>query len=198
MKTLIRKGLFVAIMCGTLTSYASSVEPIVSAKESDQKMVTLVFRDWDRQEVKLSIKSKNREVLHSEDLHVSRLYYKKYDLKALQYGQYALEVENENVVSIMPFEINKNGISFIKAHEHKVYKPYIRQREQFTDIMFRGCEYNATRVLVFNDSGQLLQKLKVKAGQNIEKILDFSQLPSGEYRLTFSQGHHRFDYYINV
>jgi len=192
MKTLIKQSLIVALLYATLTSYASSVDPLVKVEESENKIFTLFLNDLNLQKVQIFIKDKNGLILHSEDLSQNSRCIKKYDLRALPLGEYLLEIENESLIKMMPFAVKKFEVSFLKKEEIKIFKPYIRQRGKFIDIMFKGDENNATRVIIYNEDGLVLKREKLPAGENFERIYDMSILTKGSYLISFQQGNREF------
>lgn len=196
MKTLIKQSLIVTALCATLTGYASSVEPIVRVEESETKSFTLILNNNGFQHVQIFIKDMTGEVLHSENLDSQPGYFKKYNLKQLPQGTYSLEIEDDHMVKIIPFEVCKSVVTFDKNEESKVFKPYIRQRGQLLDVMFYGNNNNPAKVLIFDESGNLLQRDKFKRGDGVEKIYDFSQVPAGKYTVNLNSGDRFFSQII--
>ena len=198
MKTLIKQSLLVAVICATLTSYASSVEPLVRVEESKSKVFTLILNDLNLQQVQIFIKDENDVILYEEDLNITSGYLKKYDLNQLPKGDYVLEIESRNVIKVIPFEVSGATLFFDETRENKIFKPYIRQRGGFIDVMFKGSEVDATQVSIYDEDGQLLKKERMPAGSNIERIYDLSQLPNGKYSITFQRANRVFQQEVEL
>lgn len=192
MKTLIKQSLIVALLCVTLTSYASSVEPLVKVDETKTKIFTLFLNEVNLQPVQVFIKDRNGLTLYSEDLSQTYKCIKKYDLRALPLGEYVLEIENEMLVKSMPFKVKKFEVAFLRDQEVKIFKPYVRQRGQFIDVMFQGDGINATKVTIYDEDGRALRREKLPAGENMERIYDLSILKKGSYSINFQQGQREF------
>lgn len=198
MKTLIKQSLVVVTLCAALTSYASSVESLVMVKEADEKAFSLIVSSLNPQQFQIFIKDKNDVTLYEENLQVGSGISKKYNLKALPRGNYFLEVINEQVIKTMPFEISESQVFFDPSNETEIYKPFIRQRGKMVDVMFKGADKSATKVMIFNNHGHLLLKEKIKAGSDLERIYDFSNLPKGTYEISFFRGHIEFHEKITI
>ncbi|MEL7003737.1 MAG: hypothetical protein AAFN93_13525, partial [Bacteroidota bacterium] len=72
------------------------------------------------------------------------------------------------------------------------FKPYVRQRGQFIDVMFQGDGINATKVTIYDEDGRALRREKLPAGENMERIYDLSILKKGSYSINFQQGQREF------
>ena len=198
MKTLIKHSLIVAVLFTTLTSYASGVEPLVKVEGKDNKAFTLKMNDLKSQQVKIVIKDNNGIILHTEELNVNTEYFKKYDLTALPTGDYTLEVEDQSIVKVMPFEVTNSDVLFSEENETKVFKPVLRQRGTMVDVMYKTIESKSTRITIYDEEGNLLENKKIAAGQNVETIFDFSNLNNGSYSINFHNGDRVFSQEIAI
>lgn len=198
MKTLIKHSLIVAVLFTSLTSYASGVEPLVKVEGKDNKTFTLFMNDLKSQQVKIFIKDENGIVLHKEELNINAGYFKKYDLSALPNGSYVLEVEDQSIVKVMPFQVSKSNVEFSNENKTEVFKPYLRQRGTMVDAMFRSFENKPTTVTIYDSEGNILENEKIAAGENVEKIFDFSNVNAGTYRIDFHNGDRTFSKEVSI
>lgn len=192
MKTLIKQSFVVVVLFATLTSYASSVDPLVKVKESENKVFTLILSDLNLQEVRIFIKDKNGEILYKEGLKITSGCIKQYDVKALPTGDYILEIENSQIIKSMPFEVRKSNVLFLRSEETEVFKPFVRQRGKMIDVMFKASGDVPTKVIIYDENGRILKKNKTSSGIDIERIYDFSLLPKGTYQISFQRGDREF------
>lgn len=198
MKTLIKHSLIVAVVFTSLMSYASGVEPLVRVVGKNDKTFTLFLNDLKSQQVKVFIKDENGIVLHNEDLNTNTGYFKKFDLSALPSGEYTLEVEDETIIKVMPFNVSISAVNFSKGDETEVFKPHLRLRGNMVDVMFYAVEQRPTVVTVYDVDGNLLKNDRVAAGQNFEKVFDFSNVESGTYSINFHNGNRIFTEEVEI
>jgi len=198
MKTLIKHSLIVAVLFTSVTSYASGVEPLVKVEGKDNKTFTLFMNDLTSQQVKVFIKDENGIVLHKEGLNTSAGYFKKFDLSALPNGAYTLEVEDESIVKVMPFNVSSSTVDFSEENDTEIFKPYLRLRGDMVDVMFKAVENRPTVVTVYDVNGNLLENNKIAAGQNVEKMFDFSNVEAGLYSINFHNGSRTFTKQVEI
>ena len=198
MKTLIKQSLIVALMTATLTSYAASVEPLVKVVGDESKVFTLIWSEVNLRQAHVFIKDKNGVVLYEEDLNAEANFQRRFDLRALPKGDYILEVENQTMLKIMPFQVKRSDIQFSKGEEKLIFKPYLRARGMEVDVMLMADSGKSTKVQIHDAAGTLLHTERVPAGESIEKIFDFSNHQSGNFTFRFFRGGRTFSQNIEL
>ena len=121
MKT-IKKTVLVALMLGTLTSYANGT---INSEEN----ITKVTLNDVKKGHQLYIKDSQNQVLYKETLKKSGSFVKRFDFKYLEDGAYFLEIHKSFETVKTPFTIKKGIVFFNNDKEVRIFKPVVRLKE---------------------------------------------------------------------
>jgi hypothetical protein len=120
MKTLFKKILILALMFGTLTSYANL--RINEAKFYPKK---LHFDDVKKGH-HFSVKNNSGKIIYTEIVNKTGAYTTDYDLANLKDGLYTVELNKDFEINIKTFAVTSGTVTFIGNTDHTVYKPSFR------------------------------------------------------------------------
>jgi hypothetical protein len=177
MKTIIRKSLLVALMFGTLTSYATGTT--FTERNSIEEKVTL---SNVKKGQRWFIKSSKGKVIHEEIIKSNGSYNKDFDFASLENGYYTLEVNKDFQIDISPFTIVSNEVIFHKEAEKTIFKPVVRTDKNRVLISKLDFETNALRVVIYYEN-EIIFKETVKGGDVLRRIYALQENKKGDYKV---------------
>jgi hypothetical protein len=177
MKTTIRKSLLVALMFGTLTSYATGT--VLTESNSIEEKVTL---SNVKKGQRWSIKSLKGKVLHEEIIKSNGSFNKNFDFTSLENGYYTLEVNKDFQIDITPFTIVSGEAMFHKKAEKTIFKPVVRTDKNRVLISKLNFETNALRVVIYYEN-EIIFKETVKGGDVLRRVYALQENKKGDYKV---------------
>ena len=120
MKTLFKKILVLAVMSGTLTSYAN-----LKLNEATFHPKELRF-DNGKKGHHFSIKNNSGKTIYTEIVSKTGDYITNYDLASLKNGLYTVELNKDFEINIKTFAVTSGIVTFIENTDHTIYKPSFR------------------------------------------------------------------------
>lgn len=177
MKTTIRKSLLVALMFGTLTSYATGTT--FTERNSIEEKVTL---NNVKKGQRWFIKSSKGKVLHEEVIQSNGSFNEDFDFTTLENGYYTLEVNKDFQIEITPFTIVSGEVMFHKKAEETIFKPVIRTDKNKILISKLDFETNALKVVIYYEN-EIIFKETVKGGDILKRVYALQENKKGDYKV---------------
>lgn len=179
MKNLIRKSLFVATLFVALVVKATTIEPNLNIKVVEAKFVNLELMNTDGAST-IFIKDNLGEVLFTDNF-IGSSYSKKYDLSTLPVGSYLLEIYGNTKIRRINFKVLNDKI---EINDSNVYlKPSIRIKDEKVYISHLALNDQTMKITVFDDDSNIIYNVKLMGRMDLGKILNFSKLAEGTYRI---------------
>ncbi len=142
----------------------------------------LLWIPADENALKVRLIDQNQVELYAEKLYASD-FRRNLDLSNLPNGVYHVEIDGKQ--RVLKQELIKNKQGLFLDNKAVVFKPRViafEENEKMIRLTFNNPTSNRSSVKVYDSEGNLVTKMK--NGENyFNKVLDFSQLPQGEYSI---------------
>lgn len=125
MRTTIKKSLLVALMFGTLISYANEIT--TPTNSVDVKKVKIEYKSVKKGNA-LTIINQNGLIIYKQVIENTGTYSKVFDLTNLENGFYTTELEKDFEIFIKKIEVKNGLVTFLKKENTKIFKPVIRTK----------------------------------------------------------------------
>ncbi len=169
--------------------------PYVKLKGTDEKMLTLYAGPFDSEQVTLRLKDALGSTLYEEDFAIEGNLHKRYDLRNIKAGDYYFEIEDENKITVNPFEIVRNKLIVAQDLNMVMAKPAITFKGNgIYEVHLDNKEARPVYVYITNAEGTVILKEKLGSEKEIKKYYDFSKLEGMSYSVQVRQGQRTFDH----
>jgi hypothetical protein len=177
MKTTIKKYLIVAFLFGTFISYAI---------ENSNTINTVLVKKFkiEYKEVKkghtLTIKDENKITLYKEEIKNSGDYYKQFDFTNLKDGLYTTELEKDFEIIIKKIKIDNGLVNYIEEDTTKIFKPYIRLKNDLLLISKISFKKEPIKVQLFYKD-TMIHSEKFEGEAVLNRVYKLSKIEKGKY-----------------
>jgi len=171
---------------------------IKTNKEKEPKVTVISFKEV-KLGSKLSIKDMNGIVLYKESIRKSGDYSKGFDLTSLPNGDYIFELDTKLKITIIPFNVVSNQVTFKKEEESTIYKPYIRVKDFRVYVSRLSFEKSPIEYKIyFKDNNELVLSEKFENESQVKRIYDFSTSKKGNYVFVFKSNGRTFTQTVKI
>lgn len=176
MKTVIRKSIIVALMLGTLSSYATGTVIVDNKSEMSTSLVNV------KKGQHIYIKNAEGKVLHEEVIEKTGSFEKGFNFKSLQNGYYTLEVNKDFQIQVLPFTVISGKATFYSKEGKTIFKPVVRTREN--KVMVSKLDFEATplQVTLYFD-GEVILRETLKGEKVLKRVYNLRKDIKGEYKM---------------
>ena len=193
MKRVIKKNLIVtALLFATLISNANDGNIIVKDK------ITNLTYDYVKEGSILSIKDTNGLILYKETIKKNGAYAKGFDLTSLPDGNYVFEMDEEVEISIIPFEVTNNEVSFKKEKQTIINKPIIIDKNMKIFLSKLSLKEQPMKVEIYYENGDKVLSEVLDKRQSLSRIYDFRSSVKGEYKIVLDTEGRQFIEYVKI
>lgn len=174
MKLFTTRVLLVALMLGTLTSFANN-------SDLGAKKIKIAFTDVKKGH-ELTIKNYEGIILHSEEVEREGDLVKIFDFSKLENGNYTLELEKDFEIIIKSIKVNNDGILFDETSKKMIFKPVVRTKNNLLMISKISFDKKPTNVtLFFND--EIILSETVVSEDLLNRIYKLDENQKGDYKV---------------
>lgn len=177
MKT-IKKTILVALMFGTLVSYANE-NLIINYNEKGTKVELKDVKKGNQ----IVIKDSYNHVLYKQTINNNGSYRKSFNFSSLKNGKYYLEVIKEFKIISTPFLIKFGKASFKNKDLKTTYKPFIKIKDNKILISKLNTDASNMKVNIYYNGNQILSE-KVTGGNTLHRIYSLDKKYNGDYVVT--------------
>lgn len=179
MKTM-RKVLLTAVMVMASTLViANDTKPSVKVEKVGMKSVVVSTKGLGEATAHIQLKDENGSVLYSAQSEKGQKFAKRFDLAALEAGNYTIEVENELSFTATPISINADSAWVNADDQITIIKPVIRQNGEKLDIIVPTENNNEVSITIFDSNFRKLTSESF-SGEALKRF-DLSKLKQGSY-----------------
>ena len=189
MKRLAKTSLVIVVMFTTMLSFAN--EFTILTKEKTKEITHVTFENVKRGSL-LLIKDHYGMVLFKELIENSGEYSKGFDLTALPNGNYYFELDKEVEIKIIPFVVVSNVVTFDKAKETIINKPFVRFKGGRLLVSKLALENQPLDIKIYNKDSYLIYSEKLMDGKILERIYDVSKVEKGHYKIVMTSDGRKF------
>lgn len=180
MKKTIKNFAVVALMFGTLVSYANN-KTNTTETTVGKNTVKVEFKNVKEGHI-LNIKNNKGVVVYKKEVEKSGTFSKLFNLSALENGNYSAELVKDFEIEIKNFEVKNGLVTFFNTSSEKIFKPVIRSKGNF--IYVSKIEFNNKPLEVdiyYNDEIVLSETLKGDGKEILKRAYQLSDSKSGDY-----------------
>lgn len=179
MKTM-RKVLLTAVMVMASTFViANDTKPSVKVEKVGMKSVVVSTKGLGEATAHIQLKDENGSVLYSAQSEEGQKFAKRFDLAALEAGNYTIEVENELSFTATPLSINADSAWINADDQITIIKPVIRQNGEKLDIILPTENSDEVSITIFDSNFRKLTSESFN-GEALKRF-DLSKLKQGSY-----------------
>ena len=182
MKTIIKKSLVVALMLGTLISYAK--EGIISNDNDAKETVKIEFKDVKKGQV-LTIKDSEGVTIYNKEIKSEGNYSKIFNFSALGNGKYTAELNKDFEIVIKQFYVKNGLVTFLNNKNEKVFKPVIRAEGNLVYLSKIAFNNQPLNVVIYYNNEKILSET-IKGGKILKRVYKLSKNQSGNYRVVIN------------
>lgn len=185
MKKTIKNFTVVALMFGTLVSYANN-KTNTTETTVGKNTVKVEFKNVKEGHI-LNIKNDNGEVVYKKEVKKSGTFSKIFNLSALENGNYSAELVKDFEIEIKNFEVKNGLVTFFDSNSEKIFKPVIRSEGNL--IYVSKIEFNDKPLEVdiyYNDEIVLSETLKGNGNEILKRAYKLSDSKSGDYTIVIN------------
>ncbi|AUC21249.1 hypothetical protein BTO15_03620 [Polaribacter sejongensis] len=187
-----KKIILVALMFGTLISYANENINTEDAK----KTVKVEFNNVKKGQT-LTIKNSNGLTVYNNEIQNSGDYSKTFDFSALENGIYSAELNKDFEIVIKQFYVENGLVTFLNNKDEKIFKPIIRTEGELllvSKINFNNEPLKVT--LYYNDEAVLSETLS--GDKILKRVYKLSQKETGIYKVIVSSDERTYSKEFNI
>lgn len=174
MKSFKTRVVLVALMLGTLTSFAKNSELGV-------KKIKIAFNDVKKGH-ELTIKNNEGVILHSEEVERKGDLVKVFDFSKLENGNYTLELEKDFEIIIKSIKVNNDTIFFDKTSKIMIFKPVVRTKNNLLMISKVSFDKKPLDVtILFND--EVILSETVISEDLLNRVYKLDENQKGSYKV---------------
>ncbi len=144
----------------------------------------------------LLIKDKFGKVLFRDSITSSSTYHKTFNLELVPNGIYYLNLDNESRIQTTAIAKTNSGLE-IEKESRFVFKPSFKIKDKQIRVLLTNPEQKKTFLNIYDSSGILVGNLYSKE-LVLKKTLDFSNVPSGKYRIEIEINGQNFTKVVNL
>lgn len=175
-----RKVLLTAVMVMASTLViANDTKPSVKVEKVGTKSVVVYTQGLGEATTHIQLKDENGSILYSAQSEKGQKFAKRFDLNALEAGNYTIEVENEMSFTATPLSINTDSAWVKGADQVTIIKPVIRQNGEKLDIILPTENDDKVSVTIFDSNFRKLTSESFN-GEALKRF-DLSKLKQGSY-----------------
>jgi len=187
-----------ATIFATTLSFANEVSLTTIKNDADKTSLTLTDV---KQGNLLSIKDENGITLYKESIEKTGIYTKGFDLTALPNGKYSFEIDKDVEISMIPFTVAPEGVSFNKADEKVVYKPVTRVVGNLLYVTKLSLDETPLTIDIYDgsntSSSEPIHTETIENSKIIERVYKLTNLEHGNFEVVYHTDGRTFSKSIN-
>lgn len=176
-KTIIRTTVLVALMFGTLTSYATGTT-LVEKTRIEAKVELVNVKKGQH----LYIIDSKGEILYHEKIQRNGTFTKNFDFTALKDGEYTIEVNKDFQIDVTPFSVKSGKAIFNKKEEKVIFKPVVRTDNHKVLVSKFDFEAAPIHVTIYYE-GDVIFEETVRGGNVLHRVYKLRKEIKGDYRV---------------
>ncbi|WP_249983660.1 hypothetical protein [Polaribacter sp. Z022] len=179
MKTNMKSILLVALMFGTLISYANN--DTNSTNNKAKKTVKVEFKNV-RKGQSLTIKNDKGVSVYNQEIAASGNFSRTFDFSALENGVYTAELNKDFEIIIKEFYVKNGLVTFLNNSNTKLFKPVIRAKENLIYVSKLDFNNKPLNVVIYYN-GEAILSDNIKGDDLLKRTYKLSENKKGEYKV---------------
>ena len=182
MRTTIKKSLLVALMFGTLISYAN--ENTTPTNTVEVKRVKVEYKAVKKGHA-LTIKTENGLIIYNQIIEKSGTYSKVFDLTNLEDGVYTTELNKDFEIHIKKIEVKNGFVTFLKKENKIIFKPVIRTEGDLLLISKINFNEEPLKIILYYNNDVIFSEI-VKEKELLNRVYKLSKNEEGTYKVVIN------------
>ncbi|MCC8360349.1 T9SS type A sorting domain-containing protein [Salinimicrobium sediminilitoris] len=129
--------------------------------------------------------------LFKDDLLKDGQYNKSLHLEMIPHGIYFLKVDKRFATRVWKIKKSSKGVEIV-GKSATISKPHFRVQQERVGVFMTNTQEGRVDLSVEDKHGEVLAQIR-ESGKLFQKILDFSNVPSGEYLIKVNKGQEKFE-----
>lgn len=177
MKKLVNRSLLVALMLGSLSSYASET---YFEKGTNNGVITTSKNVKKR--THLFIKTVTGKVVHEQTINVTNTGINDLDTSSLKDGYYTLEINKDFEIDVLNFTVVKGEAIFHKETEKTIFKPVLRNEKNKILVSKLDFEGDPMKIAIYHENEVIYRD--IVEGENLmKKVYVLQENIKGTYKV---------------
>lgn len=193
-KKLLKGSLLVAFMLMCQLNYSNDT---VILKNDKKRNVTSILIETVKEGSTLSIKDIYEQTLFTDKVDKTGIYAKSFDFSNLPDGEYKIEFEKQDEITIIPFTVENNLIVRSKK-DIKIAKPTVEIKNDLVFVSHHSDQQNPMTIKIYYEGNDLAFSERIKDSENINRVYDFSTSKKGHYTILINYNNRTFRNHILV
>ncbi len=168
MKLLIKNLFILAVMFGTLTSYANETLEVVPASNYVKKGNLI------------SVADATGMVIYSGTVNYTGALTSLFNFTQLKDGQYTVEITKDFEIEINTIEVKNHLVSYLNANRKVIFKPVVRKENSKVLISKLDLESDSMDVELYYE-GDLILSETVKGSKILNRVYQLDESLRGNY-----------------
>lgn len=188
------KLFFVALVLGISMSAKASDGWAVTV-DAKQNLVVEIKKNL--QKATLTLQDQDGNIYFKDGLMDKESYTKSMNMEGLPDGTYYVKFENEYNIFTEVVTKAGNSIEVKKDTDEVIFKPSFKTEGKVVKFLFTNPKEEQTEVKVLDASGELVGMLSARSTV-VQRSFDFSNVPSGTYRIKVDSGAKHFTQEVKI
>jgi hypothetical protein len=194
MRATIKTILVVALMFGTLISYAD--DKIKNSNATEASKVKVEF-NYVKEGQSLVIKNKDAVTIYKQAIKTSGFYSQTFDLTNLEDGIYTTEIEKDFESIVKKIKVKNGFVTYLSEKSNKVYKPIIRKEGDL--LIVSKIEFNKEPLkITLYYKGQIILSDKIEGTDVLNGVYKLSENEIGDYKVVINTGNRTYTKYFTI
>ena len=195
MKTIKKITLVVALMFGTLISYATEITtPTTNTVEA--KRVKVEYKAVKKGH-SLTIKTENGLIIYNQIIERPGTYSKVFDLTNLEDGIYTTELDKDFEIHVKKIEVKNGFVTFLKKENKVIFKPVIRTKGDLLLISKITFNKEPLKIVLYYDNDIIFSE--TLAGKELQnRVYKLSKTERKAYKVIINTGNRTYTKYFTL
>ena len=180
MKATIKRSLLVALMFGTLISYANE-NTTPTTNTVDAKRVKVEYKTVKKGH-SLTIKTENGLIIYNQIVERPGTYSKVFDLTNLEDGLYTTELDKDFEIHIKKIKVQNGFVTFLKKENKVIFKPVIRTQGDLLLISKIAFNKEPLKIVLYYDNDIILSET-LEGKELLNRVYKLSKSERGAYKV---------------
>ena len=190
MKNLLKISLLSVALLSSVVAFSSNKINIKIASKA-AKVLMLTIDEVTSGET-INIRDYEGEILFSDTIKDSGIYFKTLSVYELPTGMYFIENITDEKISVTPIMVNEKEVKLMKAYEETYLAPEITLEGDTLKVLVSNDSNALVSISVYDNNGTLLNKAETYNNKLILGSYDVSELPYDSLIISVAKGDYSF------
>lgn len=183
-----KKVFLMVAMIATVMGYANETSFYINNSDDNLTILTL---DNVEQGNLFTIKDENNTTIYKELIKEQGIYRKGFDFTSLNDGNYFFELDKDVEISVIPFIVKYNVVTFNKEAAKTIFKPVSIVKEDKVFVTKLSLNKAPLKIEIFfagdftSDDYELVHAETIKDTKYIQRIFKLISLDEGKYKIVY-------------